>query len=97
MSNSKIYFINYSEETNAIRSTEVKMFYKLKDLKSFINSHGNLSGYVTRIGYNGNTETEKSILGFLNGFNPGAMEGEIILRVLGRRLTNKELNKIFKF
>ena len=97
MSNSKIYFLNYSEKENAIRSTETKMFYKLKDLKSFVSEHGNLSGYVTRIGYNGNTETEKGILGFFNGFEPSAMEGEFISKVLERKLTETDLNKSFKF
>lgn len=97
MSNSKIYFLNYSKEENAIRSTESKMFYKLKDVKSFVSEHINLSGYVTRIGYNGNTETEKSILGFFNGFEPSAMECEIISKVLGRKLTETDLNKRFKF
>ena len=97
MSNSKIYFLHYSEKENAIHSNETKMFCKLKDVKSFVSEHSNLSGYVTSIDYNGNTGAEKGILGFFNGFEPSAMEGEFILKVLERKLTDTDLNERFKF
>lgn len=76
MSN-RIYFINYTNHENGIRSTGLKMFNLLKDLKKFIteNLEAGISGYVTRQYYEGDYVTQSDYLGSFNGFKPSAQEG----------------------
>lgn len=86
----RMYFLNYNNRLSSIRSTEIKVFYKLKDLRKFITEQKDISGYVIRQYFDYNNVQQADYLGRFNGFNPSAQEGLSILKSLG---LNAELSR----